>query len=170
MHIICYEKDLQFSQEIWAAKVHTSSEWFQGWKWKICRDQSRLTFSSRGELNFVLMATCTCALACIAWPFLSKLSMQRKQGSCNNKPQSCKEPGRETTLTACFCGFATMPMQSLWLRRSFPPNQKTDTPSYAGYLRFNASLHAGYFMFYVVISSSAYWGDVSTAVKRLMCD
>ena len=56
MPACCYEKDLQFSQEIWAARVHNSSEnyvcliflQFPGWKWKICKGQSRLTFSSHG--------------------------------------------------------------------------------------------------------------------------
>ena len=80
--------------------------------------------------------------------------MQRKQGSCDNKPH--KEPGREATVAACFCGFATTRVQSSWLCRSFPPNQKIELPSYAGYLCFNASLLAGYFMFNVVISSYAY--------------
>ena len=36
-------------------------------------------------------------VACKASWFLSKLSVQRRQGSRDNKPQSCEEPGRETT-------------------------------------------------------------------------
>ena len=36
-------------------------------------------------------------IACEAWRFLSKLSVLRKRGNQDNKPQSCEEPGRETT-------------------------------------------------------------------------
>ena len=34
---------------------------------------------------------------CVAWRLLSKLSALRKRGNRDNKPQSRKEPGRETT-------------------------------------------------------------------------
>ena len=50
----CFEKNLQFSLEIQAAKVYTGENkltysllLFPGWK-KICRGKNRLTFPSRG--------------------------------------------------------------------------------------------------------------------------
>ena len=51
--------------------------------------------------NLVKVSQCgSCVLsklACAAWRFLSRLSALRKRGSCDNKPQSHEEPGRDTT-------------------------------------------------------------------------
>lgn len=65
----CYEKDWQFSWEIWAIKVHTSGEnllayflQFPWWKCKICRDQSRFTFSYIGFAAQFLAQGCATRL------------------------------------------------------------------------------------------------------------
>ena len=45
-----FPRNLSFQSSCfqWKLVLKINFLWFSGWKWKICRDQSRLTFSSRG--------------------------------------------------------------------------------------------------------------------------
>ena len=75
-------------------------------------------YRERKDRNY-LKGKLAVLLASVAWQFLSKLSALRKRGSRDNKPRSREEPEREKMI-------------KIRLRRSFPPNRKTEPPSYSG--------------------------------------